>query len=148
MSDRIGVMSNGKLQQVGTAKEIYTTPKNRFVASFIGETNFLAAKADGAKARLGSGDVVDLAAPVSGDVTLTVRPEQVRLAGADEPGALPATITNLVYFGTDTHVHLALSDGTEVTARVQSPATGDAGLEKGAKTGLRFAPGAVQVVGD
>ncbi len=148
MSDRIGVMSNGKLQQVGTAKEIYTTPKNRFVASFIGETNFLAAKADGTKARLASGDVVDLAAPVTGDVTLTVRPEQVRLASANEPGALPATITNLVYFGTDTHVHLALSDGTEVTARVQSPATGDAGLEKGAKAAIRFAPGAVQVVGD
>ncbi|MEY5039165.1 MAG: hypothetical protein RL472_2271 [Pseudomonadota bacterium] len=148
MSDRIGVMSNGKLQQVGTAKEIYTTPKNRFVASFIGETNFLAAKADGTKARLASGDMVDLAVPVSGDVTLTVRPEQVRLASANEPGALPATITNLVYFGTDTHVHLALSDGTEVTARVQSPATGDAGLEKGAKAAIRFAPGAVQVVGD
>ena len=148
MSDRIGVMSNGKLQQVGTAKEIYTTPKNRFVASFIGETNFLAAKADGTKARLASGDVVDLAAPVTGDVTLTVRPEQMRLASANEPGALPATITNLVYFGTDTHVHLALSDGTEVTARVQSPATGDAGLEKGAKAAIRFAPGAVQVVGD
>jgi len=148
MSDRIGVMSNGKLQQVGTAKEIYTTPKNRFVASFIGETNFLAAKADGTKARLASGDVVDLAAPVTGDVTLTVRPEQVRLASANEPGSLPATITNLVYFGTDTHVHLALSDGTEVTARVQSPATGDAGLEKGAKAAIRFAPGAVQVVGD
>ncbi len=148
MSDRIGVMSNGKLQQVGTAKEIYTTPKNRFVASFIGETNFLAAKADGTKARLASGDVVDLAVPISGDVTLTVRPEQVRLASANEPGALPATITNLVYFGTDTHVHLALSDGTEVTARVQSPATGDAGLEKGAKAAIRFATGAVQVVGD
>ncbi len=148
MSDRIGVMSNGKLQQVGTAKEIYTRPKNRFVASFIGETNFLAAKAEGAQARLASGDVVDLAAPATGDVTLTVRPEQVRLAALGEADALPATITNLVYFGTDTHVHLALSDGTEVTARVQSPATGDAGLERGAKAAIRFAPGAIQVVGD
>lgn len=148
MSDRIGVMSNGTLQQVGTAKEIYTRPKNRFVASFIGETNFLAAKAEGLQARLASGDVIDLAAPTTGDVTLTVRPEQVRLAALGEAGALPATITNLVYFGTDTHVHLALSDGTEVTARVQSPATGDAGLERGAKAAIRFAPGAVQVVGD
>lgn len=148
MSDRIGVMSAGKLQQVGSPREIYTRPVNRFVASFIGETNFLAAKAEGTKARLASGDVVELDTPVTGAVTLTVRPEQVRLAAAGEAGALPATITNLVYFGTDTHVHLALSDGTEVTARVQSPATGDAGLEKGAKTALRFAPGAVQVVGD
>ena len=148
MSDRIGVMSNGKLQQVGTAKDIYTKPKNRFVASFIGETNFLSARADGAKARLASGDVVDVDGGATGDVTLTVRPEQVRLVPAGEAGAIAATITNLVYFGTDTHVHLALGDGTEVTARVQSPATGDAGLERGAKTAIRFAPGAVQVVGD
>jgi spermidine/putrescine transport system ATP-binding protein len=148
MSDRIGVMSNGKLQQVGTALDIYTRPKNRFVASFIGETNFMAANADGAKARLASGEIVDLETTARGDVTLTVRPEQVRLVGATEADAIAATITNLVYFGTDTSVHLALSDGTEVTARVQSPATGDAGLERGAKTGIRFAPGALQIVVD
>ena len=46
LSDRIGVMSNGKLQQVGTAKDIYTRPRNRFVASFIGETNFVTGTAD------------------------------------------------------------------------------------------------------
>ena len=148
MSDRIGVMSNGKLQQVGSAKEIYTKPKNRFVASFIGETNFLTAKADGAKARLSSGDMVDLDTPATGEVTLTVRPEQVRLSAMADAGSIAATITNLVYFGTDTYVHMALSDGTEVTARVQSPATGDAGLVSGAKVGVQFAPGAVQVVGD
>ena len=148
MSDRIGVMSNGKLQQVGTAKEIYTRPKNRFVASFIGETNFLTAEAEGGKVRLGSGDVVDFDAPAKGTVTLTVRPEQLRLGPADEAGAIAATISNLVYFGTDTHVHLELADKTELVARVQSPATGDAGFERGGKVGLRFAPGALQIVGD
>jgi spermidine/putrescine transport system ATP-binding protein len=148
MSDRIGVMSNGKLQQVGSAKEIYTKPKNRFVASFIGETNFLTARGEGAKARLTSGDLVDFDSPVKGEVTLTIRPEQLRLVAANEPDAIAATISNLVYFGTDTHVHLELADRTELVARVQSPATGDAGLEKGTKVGLRFAPGALQIVGD
>ena len=148
MSDRIGVMSNGKLQQVGTPKEIYTRPKNRFVASFIGETNFLAATAEGGKVRLASGDVVEFETPLKGDVTLTIRPEQLRLVAPGEPGAIGATISNLVYFGTDTYVHLDLADRTELVARVQSPATGDAGLEKGAKIGVRFAPGALQIVGD
>ena len=148
MSDRIGVMSQGKLQQVGSAKEIYTRPVNRFVASFIGETNFLKAQAEGTAARLPSGDVITLEAAAKGEVTLTVRPEQLRLAAAGEEGTLAATITNLVYFGTDTHVHAALSDGTEVVARVQSPATGDSGLERGAKIGLRVAPGAAQIVGE
>ena len=148
MSDRIGVMSAGKLQQVGTAKEIYTRPKNRFVASFIGETNFLSATAEGGKVRLASGDVVDFETAIKGDVTLTIRPEQLRLGAASEAGAIAATISNLVYFGTDTHVHLELADRTELVARVQSPATGDAGLEKGAKVGVRFAPGALAIVGD
>ncbi len=148
MSDRIGVMSAGKLQQVGTAKEIYTRPKNRFVASFIGETNFLSASAEGGKVRLASGDVVDFETAIKGDVTLTIRPEQLRLGAANEAGSIAATISNLVYFGTDTHVHLELADRTELVARVQSPATGDAGLEKGAKVGVRFAPGALAIVGD
>ncbi len=148
MSDRIGVMSHGKLQQVGTAKEIYTRPVNRFVASFIGETNFLPAVAEGTMARLSSGDRVALETPAKGTVTLTVRPEQVRLEPAAEAGGIAATITNLVYFGTDTYVQMALSDGTDITARVQSPVTGDLGLERGGTVGLRFTTGAVQIVGD
>jgi spermidine/putrescine transport system ATP-binding protein len=149
MSDRIGVMSAGKLQQVGTAKDIYTRPVNRFVASFIGETNFLTATAEAGGARLATGDLVEVAGVAPGArVTVAVRPEQVRLVAADEAGAIPATVTNLVYFGTDTHCHLALKDGTEVVARLQSPATGDAGLTRGQTVGLRFAPGAAQVVED
>jgi len=148
MSDRIGVMSAGKLQQVGSAKEIYTRPVNRFVASFIGETNFLAAEAQGNKARLSTGETVDLERPANGKVTLTVRPEQIRLADHGEAGNLAATVTNLVYFGTDTHVHLALADGTEMVLRQQSPASGDSGIALGEKVGLRLAPGAAQVVGE
>jgi spermidine/putrescine transport system ATP-binding protein len=80
-------------------------------------------------------------------VTATVRPEQVRL-GALGDGAIPATVANLVYFGTDTHCHLHLADGTEVVARLQSPATGDAGMATGQQVGIRFAPGAVQLLED
>ena len=148
MSDRIGVMSQGKLQQVGTAKEIYTRPKNRFVASFIGETNFLEARAEGGKVCLASGDLVEFETPATGDMTLTIRPEQLRLVPAGEAGAIPAVISNLVYFGTDTHVHLELADRTEIMARVQSPATGDAGFERGSRIGVRFAPGALQALGE
>ncbi|GGW36454.1 spermidine/putrescine ABC transporter ATP-binding protein [Gemmobacter lanyuensis] len=146
MSDRIGVMSAGKIQQIGAPRDIYTRPVNRFVASFIGETNFLPATLQGAAARLGTGDLVELTDPPtrSGTVTLTVRPEQVRLA---ESG-IAATIASWVYFGTDTHVHLALRDGTEVVARLQSNPSGETGLTQGAEVHLRFAPGAVQVLGD
>ena len=154
MSDRVGVMSAGKLQQVGSPRDIYQHPVNRFVASFIGETNFLAAKRQGDAMVLAGGYKVDAATmgaelPVSTQpVILTVRPEQVRLAGLNEPGAIPATVTSLVYFGTDTHCHLTLTDGSAVVARLQSPATGAAGFDPGQKVALRFAPGAVQVLED
>ncbi len=150
MSDRIGVMSNGKLQQVGTAKDIYTRPKNRFVASFIGETNFLTGTARDGRVELVGGDTVPvdgLKAVDSGRrVTVALRPEQVRI---NDPAAiLPARVASLVYFGTDTHCHLHLKDGTEVVARLQSPASGDSGLVQGQEVRLGFAPGAAQVVED
>ena len=145
MSDRIGVMSAGRLQQVGSPKDIYTRPVNRFVASFIGETNFLTGTAGPEGIRLSSGDWIDaIPGAPAGAVTLTVRPEQLRIVAPDDPVTLRATVRLLVYFGTDTHVHLALSDGTALVARVQSPPTGEAGLTEGQPVGLRFAPGALQ----
>ena len=148
MSDRIGVMSAGKLQQVGSPKDIYTRPVNRFVASFIGETNFLPGTVVPGGVKLAGGAVVEVATEAKGAVTVTVRPEQVRIVAAQEAGAIAATVRLLVYFGTDTHCHLALADGTEVVARVQSPASGEAGIEEGSTVGIRFASGAAQVLED
>ncbi|SEM45375.1 spermidine/putrescine transport system ATP-binding protein [Gemmobacter aquatilis] len=145
MSDRIGVMSAGKLQQVGSPREIYTRPVNRFVASFIGETNFLPAKPVAGGVKLGCGAVVE--AEGEGH-TLTVRPEQLRLVAANEPGAIAATVENLVYFGTDTHLNLRLSDGEALVARVQSPPTGDAGFAMGQAVGVTFLPGAARLIRD
>ncbi len=150
MSDRIAVMSAGKIQQVGVPREIYMHPVNRFVASFIGETNFLGGTIVPGGVKLDCGDVVEAGGTEgrSGHVTLAVRPEQVRLGPAGEAGTIPARIENWVYFGTDTHCHLRLSDNTEVVARLQSPATGDLGLSAGQAVGLRFTAGAAQVVGE
>jgi spermidine/putrescine transport system ATP-binding protein len=149
MSDRIGVMSAGKLQQVGTPEEIYTRPINRFVASFIGETNFLTAAAQDGAAKLSTGDRLAVAGlKAGGNVTLTLRPEQLNLVAAGTAGSLPATVLSQVYFGTDTHVHLALKDGTEVVARVQSPASGAGKFTKGQAVGIHIVEGAAQIVED
>lgn len=147
MSDRIGVMSAGRLQQVGSPRDIYTRPANRFVASFIGETNFLPATPVPGGVRLGNGAEVKVDAPMqTGLVTITIRPEQVRV-GPQGDGTMTATITNLVYFGTDTHCYLQLSDGAEVMARVPSSGQEDA-LVIGGVAGVTFAPGAAQVLED
>jgi spermidine/putrescine transport system ATP-binding protein len=147
MSDRIGVMSSGKLLQVGPPREIYNRPLNRFVADFIGETNFLPARAEGGVLRLLTGELLG-EGEGQGAVSVAIRPEQIRLTAPAEPGAIPATVEGATYLGTDSHVHLRLSDGTPVVARVQSNPSGDSALPTGANVGLRPAPGAVQVLAD
>ena len=150
MSDRIAVMSAGHIQQMGSPRDIYIKPVNRFVASFIGETNFLPGTYAQNAVTLTAGGVirVDQICAEGAKVTVAVRPEQVRLVAPGTPDALPATIRDLVYFGTDTHCHLHLDDGTGVVARLQSAVTGEAGLDRGSKVGLTFTPGSAQVLED
>ncbi len=147
MSDRIGVMSAGKLLQIGAPREIYDRPANRFVADFIGETNFLTGTVENGAVRLPSGDV--LAAPVtgqSGQITVALRPEHVQIVPADTAGAILATITDAIYFGTDMHYQLALADGSPLMARLQTHAA--LGLTKGMPVGLTVTPDTLQVLAD
>ncbi|MCB2116615.1 MAG: ABC transporter ATP-binding protein [Rhodobacteraceae bacterium] len=149
MSDRIGVMSGGKILQIGSPREIYAHPTNRFVADFIGETNFLTARIRDGKALLGGGVEIPLAtARADGQATLAVRPEHVRVLPKGMEGTLSATVTNSVYFGTDSYLHLQLLDGTEIVARQQTDPAGARGPETGAVVGVTFPPAAVQVLED
>jgi spermidine/putrescine transport system ATP-binding protein len=131
MSDRIAVMSGGRVQQIASPRELYDRPANRFVAGFIGESNFLSAQAVGGVVSLGAAKV-PLAGAQDGPLTLMIRPEHVALA-TSLPDALnlPATVRELVFFGTDTHVHLALPDGTRLVARVQNALHGGRSFAEG-----------------
>ncbi|MEU6538476.1 ABC transporter ATP-binding protein [Streptomyces sp. NPDC047000] len=117
MSDRIAVMHGGRVVQVGAPEEIYERPATRFVAEFIGTSNFVAGKAaDGRLTAPGLGTLPLPAGSPAGEGHLAVRPENVRLsAGEAEPpsghAALPATLQQVVYLGSATRYHLALADG-------------------------------------
>lgn len=131
MSDRIAVMSGGRVQQIATPRDLYDSPANRFVAGFIGESNFLAAEGQGGAINL-LGQTLALADAPRGPVTLMIRPEHVAIGSLDGALNLTATVGSLVYFGTDTHLHLVLADGSALVARVQNalhsarlPAQGD-----------------------
>ena len=143
MSDRIAVMSAGNIQQIGAPRDIYTRPVNRFVASFIGETNFLPITATTQGAQLSTGDVI--AAEGEGTV-LIVRPEQLRLGPAGQGAGLAAKVTGVVYFGTDIHVNLTLADGTSLTARVPSPVNGGSDFATGQDVAVTFQPGAARLI--
>jgi spermidine/putrescine transport system ATP-binding protein len=143
MSNRIGVMSRGELLQVGTPHDIYDHPVNRFVADFIGETNFLEALVDGTEVRIGTGDILKV--PLNGQegtVTLALRPEQIRLMPTGT--GIAARIIEATYLGTDTHYTLVLSDSSEIIARVQSSSAGT--FKVGDDVGLHIDAEAIQVL--
>ena len=143
MSNRIGVMSAGALLQVGTPHDIYDRPVNRFVADFIGETNFLVGRVEESKVRIGTGDL--LAVPLAGqtgEVTLAIRPEHVRVS--TEGAEIAAKIVDATYLGTDTHYTLALSDDSKLVARIQSNSAGGFGI--GDPVGVSIDAQAVQVL--
>jgi spermidine/putrescine transport system ATP-binding protein len=157
MSDRIAVMSKGRILQIGTPTEIYEHPSDRFVADFIGETNFIEAEViqrigTQGQIRLPSG--VDVAhelgqeAAVGGRVTLAIRPERIDLVRPGADCQLAGRVENIVYFGTDTHFHIDLDSGGDVTVRVQNRRGHQEVLNTGDAVGLRIAPEAMQVLKD
>ncbi|MQT14166.1 ABC transporter ATP-binding protein [Segnochrobactrum spirostomi] len=148
MSDRIAVMSGGRVQQIATPRELYDRPANRFVAGFIGESNFLPAHAASGTVRFGAAAVALDGVP-EGPVTLMIRPEHLALA-TTLPGALvlEAEIKQLVFFGTDTHVHLALPDGLPLVARVQNALHGGTRFAEGESVPVSLPAEALRVLAD
>jgi putative spermidine/putrescine transport system ATP-binding protein len=114
MSDRIAVFSQGRIEQVGTAREVYERPASEFVAGFVGTSNLL------------SGEV---AQAVLGDpAAASVRPENLRVAppGAAAPGEVTAegVVTEVVYTGVATRVIVRLDAGADLTVLVQNTGAG------------------------
>ncbi len=129
MSDRIAVMHRGKLLQAGTPAEIYERPSCRFVADFIGETNFLhgtvvQAGEGRAKVKLAGDIIVEGISPhivaLGSEVTIAIRPEKARL-DTGHPGGrrnvFPAVVDRIVYVGADTRVLTKLDGGQTFVAR-------------------------------
>lgn len=157
MSDRIAVMSNGHILQIGSPREIYDHPAERFVANFIGDTNFLNAELVSSKGshgvvRLASGIEIKAAVPSSlvssGAVTLAIRPEHTLLSSAAKNADLEGILEEIVYRGIDTHYHVKLADGGIFVTRLQNLRDKKATLVPGQKVGIKFAPEAVQVLRD
>ena len=117
LSDRMGVMRDGRICQLGTPEQLYREPKDLFVAKFLGKTNLFPGRitgVDGATAavRVGDHDLVARANPaIAGeDIVCSVRPEQLILGGADVPAGLDriadAVITEVRFLGQRRSIHL------------------------------------------
>jgi spermidine/putrescine transport system ATP-binding protein len=156
MSDRIAVMSAGRVQQVASPGEVYDTPANRFVAGFIGNSNLFS----GAVEDEAGGDVVvstatglRLHARATGfrrgdRVDAMLRPEQLEIGQATADGpSLEATVENVVFVGADRQVIARLADGTLVKV-LRRHVAGAAGpdLPRGSRVSLRYGPASVHLM--
>ena len=134
MSDRIAVMSQGHVEQIGTPQEIYRSPASLFVAGFIGSANLLPGTVqshDGADAvvALKAGSTIRVAGQASAHavgahVSVMLRPERLRPSEqADANGqSLYGTLTDLVFQGATARMIVRLADGTELTCLADSSA--------------------------
>jgi len=158
MSDRIAVMNEGEILQIGTPHEIYRQPSERFVADFIGETNFLDAQVIGcnkgiATLRLSSGKQVETVINEdfnpAGKVTIVIRPEHAFLVENEEDCLLKGRLGDSVYFGTDMHFHVELEKGEPFMLRIQNnPDDRTVSRVKGKDIYIGLQKNAVQILKD
>jgi len=138
MSDRIAVMHDGKLLQVGTAEELYDQPVNRFVADFIGQTNLIDATViDDEMIALANGTKLRAPNPYSAGtkVAMSLRPESISIGHVGdvpaefEPTSLTGTVADMNYLG---HSHVYTVNVDWMPLEVRTAAT---------PTSVRFEPG-------
>lgn len=123
MADRIAVLHDGKLAQVGTPVDLYEHPKTRFVANFIGEMNFLSGTATTGGVEIADAGLLRGTADTAGGTVIAVRPERISLqnvAAQDGQNSLHGTVFDTAYHGSDLSVHLKTCGGREtIVARMQ-----------------------------
>jgi putative spermidine/putrescine transport system ATP-binding protein len=126
LADRIAVMNRGRIEQLGSPREIYERPATRFVADFIGASTVLRGRAIAADRVALAGSTLRVAGgrawPAGADVELAIRPERVRLAAGPGDNVLDARVEGLVYQGAQTEVTACLADGQRVLVVVGEPA--------------------------
>jgi spermidine/putrescine transport system ATP-binding protein len=162
MSDRIAVMNEGRVEQLGPPRDIYEHPATRFVAGFIGTSNILSGdvkSVSGGRAVILSGDGqhvevplrAGLSAAIGDKVELTVRPEKIDLkldAAGSSICRLRGTVTEVVYLGTSTNYNVVTSTGAEVTVFVQNSNNSDDVAARGQDVWLTWEPQHSYVIGD
>jgi len=153
MSDRLAVMAEGKVEQLGTPREVYEHPQTAFVADFLGVSNLMRARATGSDTVEVGGVPLRAAdrdgVPATGVVRLTIRPERVRIGppGGTGENCVRATIERFVYLGSTTQVFVVLPGGDRVQALVANSGEVDE-YDVGAEVTAQLPADALRVLAD
>jgi putative spermidine/putrescine transport system ATP-binding protein len=126
MADRLVVMEGGKVRQIGTQRELYEKPADRFVAGFIGRSAFLegAVESPGRFRSEGGLDIACAAASTAGTATLALRPERIAVAGdaAGLPNRFEAKVEHAAYLGALIDIHVSLSEHDRMLLQIPNKA--------------------------
>lgn len=141
VSDRIAVMKEGKIQHIGTPKDIYQRPANLFVSTFIGRTNIIKGnlRKDSDNFILKITDDYEISMnnisdkTIKGEVLLSVRPEELIIS--DDENGMEAYIDDSIFLGLNTHYHVHLKNGEKIEIIQES--TIDNIIAKGSKVYLK-----------
>jgi iron(III) transport system ATP-binding protein len=129
ISDRIAVMSNGKIQQIGKPQEIYHRPINEFVATFIGRTNFVTAQFFVNDSSIKMGDFSfpyhDLSIKEDAAVLLSIRPEDFIIQKKSEHG-LPGVVRDSYFLGLNTHQLVQLTYNQQIVEIIRESSLDEA----------------------
>jgi len=158
MSDRIAVMNDGLVEQLGTPREIYEHPATRFVAGFIGTSNLLGGEVgELAETAAGRAAVVshgrdgrvlvplrdDLPVAAGDRLELTVRPEKIGISRERPAGGLcgvRGTVAEVVYLGTSTNYNITTATGSDVVVFTQNATSAEDVAARGDTVWLSWDP--------
>jgi spermidine/putrescine transport system ATP-binding protein len=155
MSDRLAVMREGRIVQIGSPTQVYEAPADTYVADFLGVSNLMpvdiVSRGPGSRCEVRLGEAVLTVDHGGLDVEdhshAVIRPERVRIEefGSAGPNRVPAMVERLVYLGSATQVHLRLAAGTDIQALLQNDG-GHTELAQGTPVHAYLAPDALRVL--
>ena len=150
MSDRLAVMANGRIQQIGSPVEVYEEPSTAYVADFLGVSNLMSAQGEGGgTVRLG--DFQFMAARgdfgARGPIRIVIRPERVRLEdqGTSGDNRIPGMVERVLYVGSTIQVLVHLAHGETLQAWMQNSG-GDPPWQQGTAVSVHLPPDAIRVL--
>jgi putative spermidine/putrescine transport system ATP-binding protein len=140
LSDRVALFNHGRIEQIGSGRDLYEAPRTRFVASFMGNSNFIPGRVtrrigDSGQITCPDGSTLD-GLPIDGlasgdrDVVVMVRPDRIRLrrqAGNDQSdtAGLPVTVSDVTFLGDVMHVTVKTGWGDDMSIRLPHEDSGE-----------------------
>lgn len=156
MADRLVVMNRGRIEQIGTPAEVYESPRTRFVADFLGRSNFLAGRVEEPGCFVTeAGDRLAFRrnwTPPSERASLTFRPEKVSISkddvATDGSNKLSGHVVDAIYSGSSTEISVRLASGQSILVTQQNKNGHECGFEAGQPVVLTWSPDTTVVVNE